>query len=122
MAFKDLTFQKFGGWIKKKTSEKIEEYKEDSRDKAIYRKQLAEEMKKARRQAYLKESVKQARLKAVKDAKLKFQPKANPLLNPNPFMNGMLGGVPKKETLKADLKKKMKKGSNSNFDDLIWKY
>lgn len=129
MAFKDITFQNIGkgvsnagGWLKKKAGEKFEEYKKESQERAVYQKELAEEMKKARRQAYLKESVKQARLKAVRDAKAKFQPKQNPLLAPNPFMNGMLGGTPKKDNLKADLKKKMKKGSNSNFDDLIWKY
>jgi hypothetical protein len=81
------------------------------------------ELELAKRKAIKDLAIKKAKLDAKLQAQKMFAPKQqSPLLAPNPFMNGILGGAPRKDNLKKDLKKKLKKGSNSNFDDLIWKY
>ncbi len=101
----------------KETALKEKAYRDEA--KALYQ----GELELAKRKAIKDLAIKKAKLDAKLQAQKMFAPKQqSPLLNPNPFMSGMLGGVPKKEKLKTDIKKNMKKGSNSSFDDLIWKY
>jgi len=96
--------------IKEYFKKQLKEVEKNFKEKSEYNAKLQKEVKDARRQAYLKESIKQAKLKAMRDAKQKF----NPPKTKNNVVTSKGG-----PSLSIEKNKQKRK---KEFEDLIWKY
>lgn len=83
-----LSIQGIGQAIKKKSKAFVEDVK---REQALKR-EFEEKIKKARRDAYEKEAIKQAEIKARMSAKLKFNP--NPQQKKTKSFDDIIKGLP----------------------------
>ena len=71
--------------VKKGAKSYVDQYKKTSADNRAYRNEVNEAVKKAKRESFKKEAVKQAQLRAKIQAKQKF--------NPSPQASGIGGGM-----------------------------
>ena len=87
-------------------------------EQLAYEKDLRERSEKARRESYLKESIKQSHLLGRQQAKKKFGPKADPIASIDAFANNLAGGMGNNPIgKKSKLKKQMK---DDQFNKLMF--
>jgi hypothetical protein len=122
------------GNIKKGTKDFIRREQEKARDQREFDRQVADAVKKKRREAYLKEAERQAMLRAKIDAQRKFNPKKSQqsfglnipqsLIDPVGFTSGNYSQKVANKILKNRKKKKKSRSSTAPkkdaFHDLIW--
>lgn len=129
--------------IKDYVRKRLEEYKKQTKIRKGYESILKEKIAVAKRQAYAKESIKQARLRAKEQAKVRFAKQKPPSLFIDPISKPkipkQMGAVKKivekrtlivgnkeyelKDKIKKDLiKKETKLPKKDTFDNLFWKY
>ena len=119
---------KAGASIQQRMREANERARAEAIERAKYERELAIKMREARQKAHMEESVKQARIQGVLNAKKKFgqHKQSNNLFGGSPTFDSLIFGIkpkkaisPLKENIAKSLKPAVKK--KSAIDDMIWR-